>query len=124
MSPVQHQVTGAALAFSIEDEMRTVRDELSKGGDRIGRTLVKDGALRVTLIGVRPGGGRPVHTSRGPITIHVLEGAIEVEARGTRWPLGEGKLLALDGGVPHNVTSAGGGIFLLTVLHEPSAGTP
>ena len=123
MSPVQHRIDGAALSFSLEEEVRLLHDELAKAPARIGRTLVKDGPLRVPLVGVRPDRGMHEHRAAGPITIHVLEGAIEVIADGKRWPLRAGELLALDGGVTHAVTSAQGGVFLLTVIHS-NAGAP
>lgn len=117
MSPVQHTITGAVLSFSLEEELRALRDELARAPARIGRTLVKDGPLRVTLVGVRADRGMHEHRSAGPVTIHVLEGAVDVEAGAKSWPLGAGMLLALDAGVPHSVTSDQGGIFLLTVMH-------
>lgn len=117
MTPVQHRISGAALSFSLDDEMRTVRDELAKVPARVGRTLVKDGPLRVTLVGLRAGQGLHEHHSSGPVTIHVLEGTIEVSAAGQSWPLNQGMLLALDAAVPHAVTSATGAMLLLTVQH-------
>ena len=122
MSPVQHRISGAALSFSLEHEMRLLRDELASAPARIGRTLVKDGSLRVTLVGIRADNGMHEHHAAGPITIQVLEGTVEVSAEGKQWPLRVGELLALDGGVVHAVASAHGGIFLLTVMHEDSNG--
>ena len=121
MSPVQHRISGAALSFSLEDEMRLLREDLAKAPARIGRTLVKDGPLRVTLVGIHPDRGMHEHRAAGPVTIHVLEGTIEVTADGKAWPLRAGELLALDRGVPHAVTSAEGGVFLLTVMHGDGA---
>jgi quercetin dioxygenase-like cupin family protein len=117
MTPVQHRISGAALSFSLDAEMRTVRDELAKMPARVGRTLVKDGPLRVTLVGLHAGHGLHEHQASGPVTIHLLEGAIEVSAAGKSWPLSQGMLLALDAGVPHAVTSTAGAMFLLTVQH-------
>jgi quercetin dioxygenase-like cupin family protein len=117
MSPVQHRVSGAALSFSLENEMRLLRDELTKAPARVGRTLVKDGPLRVMLVGIRANGGMHDHRAAGPVTIHVLEGAIDISALGKQWPLRAGELLALDSGVTHAVMSAEGGVFLLTVMH-------
>ena len=117
MSPVQHRISGAALSFSLDDEMQLLREELAKAPARIGRTLVKDGPLRVTLVGIRADRGMREHRAAGPVTIHVLEGVVDVSADGKDWPLRAGELLALDGGVTHAVTSATGGIFLLTVMH-------
>lgn len=117
MSPVQHQVSGVALSFTLADEMQRVREELAKVKARIGRTLVKDGPLRVMLVGLKADHELHEHRAAGPVTIHCLEGAIEVEVGGARHPLDAGMLLALDAGVAHSVTSRSGGFFLLTVMH-------
>jgi quercetin dioxygenase-like cupin family protein len=121
MSPVQHRISGAALSFSLDEEMRVLRQDLAKAPSRIGRTLVKDGPLRVTLVGIHPDGAMHEHRAAGPVTIHVLDGAIDVIADGKAWPLGVGGLLALDAGVTHSVASPQGGVFLLTVMHGDGA---
>jgi len=123
MSPVQHPITGRSLSFVLADEMKLLSDELQRMPARVGRTLVKDGRLRVTLVGVKAGQGLPEHVADGPVTIHVLEGAMDVEAVGKKWPLAAGGLLALDGGVTHSVLSRDGAIFLLTVM-QPERGAP
>src|SRR5207237_9615596 len=112
----QHRVSGRRLLFSPQDEMQKVRQELTSAPARIARTLVKDGPLTVTLVAVRSGGGLREHKAAGPVTIHVLEGAIELNVAGESWPLSAGMLLAFEVGVPHAVTSAEGGLFLLTVV--------
>ncbi|HJP58737.1 MAG TPA: cupin domain-containing protein [Gemmatimonadaceae bacterium] len=122
MSPVRHSVTGEALSFALSDEMEIVRQALAKSPGRIARTLSKNGELRATLVGVSPGGALQEHSSSGPITIQVLEGAIELQAAGQKWPLSAGMLLALEAGVLHAVTSDVGGFFLLTVV-KPREGS-
>lgn len=119
MSPVQHPVSGPALAFDLDAEMRHVREHLAAGG-RSARTLVKNGTLRATLIGLAPTGAIAPHAAAGPITVQVLEGAIELEAQGRTHPLAAGSLFALDAGIVHAVRSPQGGVFLLT-LSEPLA---
>jgi quercetin dioxygenase-like cupin family protein len=64
-----------------------------------------------------------VHSTDGPLTIHVLEGAVEFEALGEKYPMASGDVLVLAGGVEHGARSATGGVFLLTVVHPPSAGS-
>jgi quercetin dioxygenase-like cupin family protein len=122
MTPVQHSITGQSLSFVLADEMKLVADELERMPARVGRTLVKDGRLRVTLVGVKAGQGLPEHVAEGPVTIHVLEGAMDVQATGRTWSLATGGLLALDGGVTHSVTSRDGAIFLLTLMQPERAG--
>lgn len=118
MSPVKHVVTAPALTFSLPDETRTVREQLAAGaGERSGRTLIKDGPLRVTLVGLNAGGRVRSDKADGPITMQVLEGSVELDVEGQRLPMPAGSLLALDAGVPHTVSSTGGALFLLTVVH-------
>lgn len=120
MSPVRHAVSGQAISFTLEDEMQVVRRELATASARIARTLVKMGPLRVTLVGIRPGGSLHEHSSPGPVTIQVLEGAMEVVTREKTWALLAGALLSLDAGVPHAVESNQGSLFLLTVANRGS----
>jgi len=122
MTPVQHRISGEELAFQLDREMQIVRDELTNAPARIGRTIVKDGPLRVTIVGLHAGHELREHTSAGPITIQVLEGSIVVTVAGKPCPLAQHGLIALDGGVPHAVHSEKGAMFLLTVMHG-SAGT-
>ena len=112
--PVQRQVSGPALAFLLADELRVVHEQLASV-TRTARTLVKNGPLRATLMGLAPGGELASHSADGPITVQVLEGAIEFEAEGKSWPLGAGSLFALDAGIAHRVRAPRGGVFLLTV---------
>lgn len=122
MSPVRHPISGRALSFVLDDELRILRGQLEASPGRLGRTLVKVGPLRATLVGLSAGGALRPHKADGPITIHVLEGAIELEAEATSWTLPAGTLFALDGGIVHAVTSPQGGVFLLTMAAGMAAG--
>jgi quercetin dioxygenase-like cupin family protein len=120
MSPVRHPINGRALSFVLDDELRILRQQLEAAPGRLGRTIVKVGALRATLVGLTPGGALRPHKADGPITLHVLEGTIELEAEGRAWTLAAGTLFALDAGIVHAVTAPQGGIFLLTLVQEPA----
>lgn len=117
MSPVNHPVSGATLSFSLAEQMEIVRRELNESPARSGRTIVKEGALTVTLVGVKPGGELRPHKAEGPITVQVLEGEIEVQSGGMSRTLPVGTLVAFNSGIVHGVTSPRGGIFLLTVVN-------
>jgi quercetin dioxygenase-like cupin family protein len=56
------------------------------------------------------------HVAEGPITIHALEGNIIVRAEGDARTLAPGGLMAVDGGIRHDVSSDEGGLFLLTLV--------
>lgn len=121
MTPVHRALASDLIAFSLSDEIRIIRDELHGAHARIARTLVKEGPLRLTLVGMKPGGSLRPHEAAGPITIHVLEGEIALDAAGTTRTLSVGMLVALDGGVRHALHSQNGGMFLLTVATRSSA---
>lgn len=116
MSSVQRALSGPTLSFSLIEEMNTVREELKNVAERIGRTLLKTGQLRVTMVALNPQGSLGNHRADGPITIQVLEGHVDLESNGQSWNLAQGSLVMLESGVEHSVSSAHGAIFLLTVV--------
>jgi quercetin dioxygenase-like cupin family protein len=115
MTPVHRVLASNMISFDLREEMRVIRDELGDAHARIARTLVKEGQLRLTLVGLNPGGAVHPHEAPGPITIQVLDGEIVLDAAGTSRTLATGALVALDGGVRHAVHAPSGGIFLLTI---------
>jgi quercetin dioxygenase-like cupin family protein len=103
------------LNFDLGSEMRTVRAELDGRHARIARTLVKEGALRLTLVGLAPGGALHAHRTDSPVTIHVLEGQITLDIGDVSHAMAAGQLAALEAGVPHAVRAGAGAFILLTV---------
>ena len=122
MTPVQRSLAGDVLTFDLAEEMRLISAELTDGRARSARTLVKDGPLRLTIIGLGPGGSLTEHEAPGPITIQVLGGVLELNAGGELREHRAGALVALDQRVRHAVSSANGAMFLLT-LAAPTAKT-
>ena len=114
MSPTQHPVSGPALLFDLGEELQIVHEQLTSTS-RSARTLVKNGSLRATLIGLAAGGALAPHTADGPITVHVLEGALDFDVNGKTWSLRKGSLLTLDAGIEHGGRSTDGAVFLLTL---------
>jgi quercetin dioxygenase-like cupin family protein len=120
MTPVHRALAGDVLALDLGKEMQLVRGELAAGHARIARTLVKEGPLRLTLVGLGPGGVMREHEAGGPVTIHVLDGELELDAGGETRVHRVGALIALDRRVRHAVSSSRGALFLLT-LAAPTA---
>ena len=124
MSSLNRKIEGAVLVRHLKrDEQMIDQDLLARHG-RSARTLVKDGPMRLTLIALTAGGGMPSHHAEGPVSIHLLEGDVVVDAENTDYSLVPGEVLVLDSGVHHGVRSTGGCMLLLTVVHLPSAGSP
>ena len=126
MSSMHRVLDGEVLVHHLTREERMLDPELLARHGRTGRTLVKDGPLRLTIMGLAAGGVLPPHSTDAPVTIHLLEGAATFAALGREYPLTAGDVLALEPGVEHSARSETGGLFLLTVFRfdrrPPSAG--
>jgi quercetin dioxygenase-like cupin family protein len=123
MSSMHRTIEGEVLVRHLTQDERMVDPVLLAEHGRSARTLVKEGPLRLTMIGIAPGGDLPTHSTDGPVTVHVLEGEVVFQALGREYPLRTGDLLVFAPGVEHSARSATGGLFLLTVVHAPSAGS-
>jgi quercetin dioxygenase-like cupin family protein len=120
MPSIQRPLSGDVLVFEIDEERERAADpELLERSGRNARTLLKDGALRVTLVVLGAGGELAEHEAAGPITIQVIEGRIRFRAGDDEHDLIAGQLLAAGAGVRHQIGSTDGASFLLTVSQIP-----
>jgi quercetin dioxygenase-like cupin family protein len=123
MSSLDRIISGEALVRHLPRDEQTIDQSIVARHGRSARTLVKEGLLRLTIMALAPGGNLPPHNTDGPVSIHVLEGEVVFEALGQKYPLSVGDLLVLAAGVEHSASSVPGCVFLLTVVHTPSAGS-
>jgi quercetin dioxygenase-like cupin family protein len=123
MSSMHRTIKGEVLVRHLTQDERMIDPVLLAEHGRSARTLVKEGPLRLTIIGIAPGGDLPTHSTDGPVTVHMLEGEVGFQALGREYALRTGDLLVFAPGVEHSARSATGGLFLLTVVHAPSAGS-
>jgi quercetin dioxygenase-like cupin family protein len=77
--------------------------------------LFKSTDLEVMRLVLPRGKSLPPHKVAGEITIHCIEGRLEVSAQGRSHPLDAGQLLYLLGGVEHGVTALEDASALVTV---------
>ena len=124
MSSMHRTVEGDVLLHHLTQDEWMIDAELLARSGRSARTLVKEGPLRLTLLALAPGGDLPEHSTDGPVSIHMLRGDAVFRALDKEYALGTGDILALAPGVRHAARSAQGCSFLLTVVHNPSAGSP
>ena len=116
MSALSRPLAADLLRFDIESEVfRMSRSPALERSGRCARTLLKDGALRVTLVALAPGGRIGAHRAAGPITLQPVLGSILVRVPGKTRELAVGHLLCIGPGVEHAVESPDGGAFLLTL---------
>ena len=123
MSSMNRTLAGDVLVHHLTDDELLVDRALVELHGRSARTLVKEGPLRVTVIALAANGILPAHSTTGPISIQLLEGDITFSAAGQDYSLAPRDLLIVAGGVEHSARSAGGGAFLLTVVHDSQSAT-
>ncbi len=106
------------LAYHLTQNDRMLDPELLARHGRTARTLVKEGSLRLTVMGMAAGNTLPAHRTDAQVTIHLLEGEVTFTAGGAEYPLKTGDVLVLAPGVEHGARSATGGVFLITVVFQ------
>lgn len=82
-------------------------------------TLSRNDALTVILFHFEKDSRIPEHQVRGEVTIHVLDGQLEVETPDQLHRLKSDQLLVLKAGVKHDVHALGETRMLLTVQLKP-----
>ena len=117
MSSMHRVLAGEVLVHHLTEDERMLDPELLARHGRTARTLVKDGPLRLTIMGIAAGGVLPTHHTDAQVTVHLLEGEVTFTAAGREYPLTVGDVLVFAAGVEHEARSAAGGVFLLTVLY-------
>lgn len=114
-------IEGRVLVNHLTQDEMLIDQTLVQQHGRSARTLVKEGALRVTIIGLAPNGSLPAHSANGPISIQLLQGDVTFDIAGQHYALSQNDLLVVAPGVEHAARSTAGGTFLLTVVHDAGA---
>lgn len=117
MSSMRRILNAEVLVHHLTQDERMLDPELLARHGRTARTIVKEGPLRLTVMGIAADGVLPTHSTDAHVTIHVLEGEVTFTARGREYALTVGDVLVFAPGVEHEARSAKGGVFLLTVLY-------
>src|SRR5690349_5684467 len=96
------RLAGKRLTFMLGAEDDTLREfaEDSKTG-RAGKTLVKDGPLRITLVALKKGTVLPPHHVDGPISIQTIRGCLRLTTERGDMDVSEGNFIVLGPGVVH-----------------------
>ncbi len=109
------RLAGRRLTFLLEAEDDTLREfaEASKTG-RAGKTLVKEGPLRITLVALKKGTTLPSHHVEGPISIQTIRGCLTLTTERGDVDVPAGTLIALGSGVVHTAKARDNCAILLT----------
>ncbi len=115
-----HQIKGPLLRFRLAGEEAAMREQvaaLSTTG-RVGKTLVKEGALRITQVMLRNGSPLGSHQIAGPVSIQVLRGRLRLTTADGELELESGDLVALDAGVAHAAEAVNDCTLLITMAMQ------
>ncbi|WP_454733467.1 MULTISPECIES: cupin domain-containing protein [Cupriavidus] len=84
-------------------------------------TLVRAPDLQVMRLVLLAGKSLPAHSVPGALTVHCLEGAIEMEAHGSTQRMEAGDLMFVAAGAPHALRGIEDASLLVTLLHHRDA---
>lgn len=121
MSSMHRTITGDVLVQHLAADAMTIDQELLAANGRSGRTLVKEGPLRLTIIGLAAAGKLPPHSTDNPVSIQVLQGDVTFVALDQQYMLVAGDVLVFAAGVEHAARSRLGASILLTVAYAPNS---
>src|SRR5437016_1059160 len=116
MSSMNRTLDADVLVHHLTRDERMLDADLLARHGRTARTIVKEGPLRLTIMGLAAGGAMPAHRTEAQVTIHLLEGEVSFSAQSREYTLTTGDVLVLAPGVEHDARSVTGGVFLLTVV--------
>lgn len=71
MSSMHRTIQGDVLVRHLVRDEWMIDQQLVARHGRSGRTLVKEGPLRLTLMALDAGGNLPMHGTTGPVTVHM-----------------------------------------------------
>jgi quercetin dioxygenase-like cupin family protein len=96
------RLSGKVLTFMLcaeDDTLREFADDSTT--DRAGKTLVKEGPLRITLVALTRGTALPTHQVAGPVSIQTLRGCLRLTTKSGDVDVPAGTVIVLDSGVVH-----------------------
>lgn len=110
---------GAPISVDVRTEIARLKSEPAwTTGDRHGVSLVKGDGVNVALILLKKGARLQEHHTRAPITVHLIEGRINLIAVDKPNLLTAGMLIALDRAIAHSVEALEESALILTVGGE------
>ena len=119
MSTLSRSLAGDQLVFGLAAQIEELRgdDSYARSG-RTGRTLVKAGALRLTLTLLADGVEVGTHHADAPMTLQVLQGGLSYRVDDEDHMLAEGEILFFGPGHAQGIRASGDTALLLTITGE------
>lgn len=102
--------------FDLQRELGKMKSEsVWKNGGHDAITLINGPRMRIVLVAMHENAEILSHRTDHPISVQVLEGAVEFRAGSESVSLGAGQLLRLKSGISHGIRAVQESAFLLTL---------
>jgi quercetin dioxygenase-like cupin family protein len=119
MSSLTRPLTGPNLTFDLDEQIRELRaDDAYARSGRTGRTLAKQGPLRLTLVVIRKGVEVGTHHAESPMTLQPIQGRLKYRVEGKTFEIGAGQVLYFGPGNAQDIRALEDTALLLTISHE------
>lgn len=118
-----HRVSGEVLRFQLPAEASALHRQasLSPAG-RAGKTLVKEGSLRITQLALQKGLSLPWHEVEGAVCVQILRGRLQMHTPEGKMGLGRGALIVFEAGVQHSAVATSDCVMLITISMQEVVG--
>jgi quercetin dioxygenase-like cupin family protein len=109
-------LTGPNLTFDLQAQLQELRgDENYTRSGRVGRTLVKAGAMRLTLVVLAEGVEVGTHQAETPMTLQPVEGRLHYRVGEDTFEIGAGEVLFFGPGHAQDIRALEDTALLLTI---------
>jgi len=110
------RIKGDVLRFQLSfEETRLHEAAAASTARRAGKTLVKEGSLRIVQMALQKGVQLPWHDVRGALSLQILRGRLQVTTSEGKMDLVPGALVVLDGRVQHTAVAMSDCVMLITI---------
>jgi len=115
-------LTGPARDFNLADEIASLKSEPSwQQSDRNSRTLVHEPQLRIIVSVMKAGARLHEHRTDGAVSIQTIQGHLRLGIGQDAVDLPQGRLVAIEPGVTHELDAIDESAFILTVAWPTGA---
>ncbi len=111
-----HEISGKALLIDVDREAEEILNAAKQEGTgHTAKTLVKEGPLRIVLLGLKQGSTLRDHEAEGPVSLHVLKGDVEIASGESVETVEAGRALVFGASVSHSVRALADSVVLVTI---------
>jgi quercetin dioxygenase-like cupin family protein len=111
-----HEISGEVLLLDFAEESVAILDAArATTVGHTAKTLVKEGPLRIVILGMKVGAILREHEAAGPVSVHILSGQVTVSSQDRADSLKAGNALVFGSSVNHSLEAQADSVALLTI---------